>query len=244
MKQYIINRKALAGWTVKALKVLVTCHFSLIVLITYHLSLITSPAQGFLKLEQDSVPFFKGFAVGFDVAGAAQLQLGDYGQLEASLRLNLHDQYFPIVELGYGRANHENDEVTGITYRTKAPYFRLGADVNLMKRKHTGNRIFAGLRYGFTSYKVDLERRTFPDPIWKWDTSYGVKDESCYQHWAELVLGIDAKVAGPIHLGWSVRYRRRLAHDDGLPGKTWYVPGYGTQESSRLGYTFNAIIDI
>lgn len=203
-----------------------------------------STAQGFLKWEADSIPLFRGVAVGFDVAGAVQRQLSDYGQYEGMARVNLHDQYFPTIEIGIGEANHETDEVTGNSYHTRAPYFRLGADVNLMKKKHTGNRIFAGLRYAFTSYKVDINSRPFPDPVWKWDTSYGVRDERCHQHWLELLFGIDAQVAGPIHLGWSVRYRRRLAHDDGIIGNTWYVPGYGIQESSRIGYTFNAIIDI
>ncbi|MBR3067452.1 MAG: hypothetical protein IKG77_06905 [Prevotella sp.] len=201
-------------------------------------------AQGFLKFERDSVPFFQGVAVSVDLAGAIQLQLSDYGQLEAALRVNLHDQYFPTFEVGLGKASHEDDQVTGISYRTKAPYFRLGADVNLMKKKHTGNRIFAGVRYACTYYKVDMDRQNFPDPVWKWDTGFGVRDEKCNQHWAEVLLGIDAKVAGPLHLGWSVRYRKRLFHDDGQQEKTWYVPGYGIQESTRLGYTFNLTIDI
>lgn len=201
-------------------------------------------AQGFLKFERDSVPFFQGVAVSVDLAGAAQLQLSDYGQLEAALRVNLHNQYFPTFEVGLGKASHEDDQVTGISYRTKAPYFRLGADVNLMKKKHTGNRIFAGVRYAYTYYKVDMDRQNFPDPVWKWDTGFGVRDEKCNQHWAEVLLGIDAKVAGPLHLGWSVRYRKRLFHNDGQQEKTWYVPGYGIQESTRLGYTFNLTIDI
>lgn len=201
-------------------------------------------AQGFLKFERDSVPFFQGVAVSVDLAGAAQLQLSDYGQLEAALRVNLHNQYFPTFEVGLGKASHEDDQVTGISYRTKAPYFRLGADVNLMKKKHTGNRIFAGVRYACTYYKVDMDRQNFPDPVWKWDTGFGVRDEKCNQHWAEVLLGIDAKVAGPLHLGWSVRYRKRLFHNDGQQEKTWYVPGYGIQESTRLGYTFNLTIDI
>lgn len=205
---------------------------------------LTAQAQGFLKWQADSIPLFRGVAVGFDLAGAAQRVLGDCGQYEVMARINLHDQYFPTVEVGYGDARHDNDIVTGITYHTHAPYFRIGADVNLLKNKHTGNRVFAGLRYGYTSYKVDIDRQPFPDPIWLWNTSYGVKDESCYQHWAEVLLGIEAKVAGPLHLGWSARYRRRIAHDDGITGKTWYVPGFGTQESTRLGYTFNIIIDI
>ena len=204
----------------------------------------TAGAQGFLKFERDSVPLFRGFAVSFDMLGAVQMQISDYGQYEGALRLNLHDQYFPIVEIGYGRASHEDDEVTGVTYKTAAPYFRIGADVNLMKNRHGANRIYGGLRYAFTSYKVDISRRPFPDPVWQWDTSYGVRDEACNQHWAEVVFGIDAQVFGPLHLGWSVRYRRRLAHNDGVMEKTWYVPGYGTQNGSRLGGTFNISIDI
>ena len=214
------------------------------VLITCHLSLAISTAQGFLKWEADSVPLFKGVAVGVDLAGAAQMQLGDYGQLEAMVRVNLHDQYFPTLEVGLGKAQHDDDLVTGITYHTSAPYFRIGADVNLMKKKHTGNRIYVGLRYGFTSYKVDISREPFTDPVWGWNTNYGVQGERCSQHWAEVLFGIDAKVFGPLHLGWSARYRRRIAHNDGITEKTWYVPGYGVQESTRLGYTFNLLIDI
>lgn len=213
-------------------------------LVVFHLSFVCASAQGFLRLERDSVPMFRGFAVSADLLGIVQMQLSDYGQYEGALRLNLHDQYFPIVELGYGRANHKDDVTTHISYKTKAPYFRIGTDFNVLKNKHTGNRVFVGLRYAYTNYKVTVDRPAFADPIWGWDTHYSVTDAPCYQHWAEVVFGIDAKVAGPLHLGWSVRYKRRLAHDDGIMGKTWYVPGYGTQNGSRLGGTFNVIIDI
>ena len=226
-------------------KVISTKWLSLaLILITYHLSLITSPAQGFLKLERDTIPFFRGFAVSADLVGLAQMQLSTYGQYEGALRLNLHDQYFPILELGVGRAKHLNDEVTEISYKTTAPYFRLGVDVNIMKNKLTSNRIFVGVRYAYTSYKVDIDRKTFEDPVWKWKTPYSILDERCYQHWAEIVFGIDAKLFGPLHLGWSARYRNRLSHDDGRVGRTWYVPGYGIQDTSTLGATFNVIVDI
>jgi hypothetical protein len=201
-------------------------------------------AQGLLKFEKDSIPLFRGFAVSFDMVGFVQMQLSDYGQYEGALRLNLHDQYFPTFEIGLGRANHKDDEVTGLSYKTAAPYFRLGVDANIMKKKHTGNRVFVGLRYAYTNYKADITRQTFPDPVWKWPTTFRATDLSCYQHWAEILFGIDAKVFGPFHLGWSARYRVRVSHNDSYVGKTWYVPGYGTQDSSALGATFNVIIDI
>ena len=194
--------------------------------------------------EPDTVPVLRGFAVSFDLAGAALMSLSDWGQYEGALRVNLQDKYFPIVELGYGKASHEDDVVTGITYRTKAPYGRIGMDFNLLKDKHQPNRLYAGFRYAFTSYKVDLERQNFPDPVWLWETGYGVRAEQCNQHWLEVVFGVDAQVVGPVHLGWSVRYKRRMAGNDGVMEKTWYVPGFGTYGSTRLGGTFNVIIDI
>lgn len=216
----------------------------LVTLIVFQLSLLSASAQGFLKLQQDSIPFFRGFAVSADLVGLAQMQLGDYGQYEAALRLNLHDQYFPIVELGVGKANHVDDEVTHITYKTSAPYFRVGVDVNIAKNKHANNRIYVGVRYAYTSYKVDVNRSPFEDPVWKNTTYYDVSDVACSQHWAEVLFGIDAQLVGPLHLGWSVRYRNRLSNDDGIIGKTWYVPGYGIQDTSNLGATFNVSIDI
>ena len=198
----------------------------------------------FFTLQKDSIPVFRGFAVSFDLVGFTMMQLSDNGQYEGALRVNLHDEWFPIVEAGIGRANHEDDPVTNIRYKTSAPYFRIGIDKNLLKKKHGPYRLYAGLRYAFTSYKIDLARSEFPDPVWQWNTSYGVRDEPCSQHWLELAVGVDATVLGPLHLGWSFRYRRRLAHNDGSIGRTWYVPGFGMSGGTRLGGTFNVIIDI
>jgi hypothetical protein len=172
------------------------------------------------------------------------MQFSDYGQYEGALRINIHDEWFPIAEIGYGKADHERDEVTGITYRTKAPYFRIGIDKNLLNDKHGPYRLYAGLRYGFTSYKVDLEHENFKDPAWQWDTGFGVKDEPCKNHWLEVVMGVDAKIYGPLHLGWSIRFKRRIKHDEGRIGRTWYIPGYGLDGGSPIAGTFNVIIDI
>ena len=196
------------------------------------------------QLERDSVPLFRGFTIMADLVGAAQMQLSDYGQLEGALRLNLHDQWFPVVELGYGRADHKNDEVTGISYKTQSPFFRVGCDFNLLKKKHSPYLLYIGLRYAFTSYKVTMERQNFVDPVWLWDTGYGVVDEPCSLHWAELTFGLDARVFGPVRLGWSARYRRRIYRNEGVMDNAWYVPGYGISGSSRLGAMFNIGIEL
>lgn len=193
---------------------------------------------------KDSIAFFRGFAVTFDLVGPACLLLSDRGTYEGSLRINLHDQWFPTVELGIGRANYKDDGGTDITYKTTAPFFRVGMDWNVMKKKHEVNRIYAGFRYAFTSYSCDIIREALPDPVFLGTSEYGATDVSCNMHWLEAVFGIDAQVFGPFHLGWNVRYKRRLAHHEGDIGTSWYVPGFGANDSDCLTANFNIIIDI
>ncbi len=211
------------------------------------LAFIALPSQAQLKMfrmEKDSIPFFRGFSISFDLVGPAMLMFSDHGEIGGALRINLHDQWFPILEMGIGRANHEKDEVTSITYKTTAPYFRLGMDWNILRRKHQANRLYAGFRYAFTSYKVDIIRDNLPDPVWQSQAGFGVDGLSCSMHWLEIVFGIDAKVFGPLHLGWDARYKRRLFHQEGDIGNTWYVPGFGIFDRDLLTANFNIIIDI
>ena len=201
-------------------------------------------AQGKLfAIQKDSVAFFQGLQVSVDIAGPVIRAVSDYGEYEAALKANLHNQYFPTIEIGIGSAEHD-DIVTGNYYKTSAPYFRIGCDLNLAKQKHTPNFVYAGLRYAFTSYKVDMSRTPTPDPIWGNDTAFVIDGETCSQHWAEIVVGLKAKLFGPIHAGWCVRYKRRLSHKDCSAGNTWYIPGYGKYGDTRIGANFNVIIDI
>ena len=218
----------------------------LVVSLLLCMSALSAQAQitKMFRMEKDSIPLFRGFSVSFDLVGPVMSLLNDHGEYEGALRINLHDQWFPIFELGLGHANHKDDLVTKIDYKTTAPYFRIGMDWNILKKKHQANRLFAGFRYAFTSYKVDIKRNQFIDPIWQTDSSFEVEGMACNMHWAEIVFGIDAKVFGPLHLGWTVRYKRRLFHNDGTLGNTWYVPGFGTNDRDNIAGNFNVIIDI
>ena len=195
------------------------------------------------KTESDSIAFFRGVAVSADVVGLAQLAFSDYGQYEAALRINLRDRYYPVFELGYGTADTDNP-TTNLKYKTSAPYWRVGFDFNIAKKKHDAYRIYAGARYAMTYYKFDVAGEGLKDPVWGDDVAYNIKGMKANYHWMEAVFGVDAKIAGPLRLGWSVRYRRRLFHNDGNIGNTWYVPGCGKQGGSRLGGTFNIIFEI
>ena len=202
-----------------------------------------SVEEKILALENKPVPFFNGIAVSADLVGLAQMTFGDYGQYEAGLRLNLKNKYFPVFELGYGKADAE-DLATRLTYKTSAPYGRVGVDFNLMKNKRDVNRLYGGFRYAYTNYQFDLFCPGVTDPTWGESAEFKAQDVACNYHWLEFVFGVDAKLWGPIRLGWSARYKRRLFHDDGTVGNTWYVPGYGVGGNARLGGTFNVIFEL
>lgn len=158
---------------------------------------VTAHAQNQQKkmdaVTEDTIPLFRGMAVGVDIIGPVQLMVSDYGQYEASLRVNLKDKYYPIFELGYGKAD-ASDESTRINYKTSAPYFRIGVDCNLLKNKHDDYRLFGGFRYGFTSFKYDVSAPPVSDPVWGGEASYGAEDVSANFQWLEGVFGVDAKI--------------------------------------------------
>lgn len=198
------------------------------------------PAQ---IVAEDSIPLFRGIAVSVDAVGPVQLMISDYGQYEAMLKVNLKDKFFPVIELGIGRADHE-DEATGIGYKTSAPYGKIGCDFNIAKNKHDIYRIFAGARYAFTSFKYDVWGPDVEDPVWGTTSPYGQTDVKGSYHWLEALVGVDAKIAGPLHLGWTVRYKTRLSEKTGEIGSPWYVPGFGKHNGSALGATFNISIEL
>ena len=212
------------------------------------LMLLNAHAQGGSKKNiiaetADSIPLFRGVAVSVDLVGPSEMMFGDYGQYEAAARINLKDKYFPVVELGWGKANAE-DVATQLTYKTNAPYVRAGMDFNLMKNKHDIYRLLGGVRYAYTSFKYDVNSPNIVDPVWKDNVEYNAEGVKCNYHWLEFSFGVDAKIWGPVRMGWTVRYRKKLYSKAGDFGTPWYVPGFGKSGSTRLGGTFNVTFEL
>ena len=140
--------------------------------------------------------------------------------------------------------DHE-EKTRNITYKTKAPYGKIGVDFNVMKNKHDDYRLYIGARYAYTNFKVDYSSPPITDPFWH-DTQieWGEENMQCKYHWAEAVFGAQAKIWKFVHLGWSLRYRKRLSYSEGEHSKSWYVPGYGKSGNSNIMGTFHLIFAI
>lgn len=206
--------------------------------------LYSSREEARKALEKGDQPrFFSGVAVGVDVVGPIMRMASSRGQIEAMCRVNILETYFPILEIGMGECNH-TDETSIVNYSTKSPYFRIGMDMNFAKNKLSGNRIFGGVRYGFTSFKYDVSSPGVYDPVWNTTIPYQVNDISAKKHWAELLFGIESRICSFVQLGWSVRYKFGISETSGSIGKPWYVSGYGRNKNGIFGATFNVIFEL
>lgn len=188
--------------------------------------------------------FLNGFAVGVDGVGFGMKALGGrYANMEVMGRFNLLEKYFPLVELGIGECRREGEEMN-TSFRTRAPYFRLGADYCLTKKRN-GNRLLLGARYGYSNYDYDYSNPDFQDPYWPSATpGIDLKDIHASSHWLEINFGIETKIWRYVRMGWSFRYKARLAQSDMPNGEPWYVPGFGKNGSTGFGGTFHLVFEI
>jgi len=189
-------------------------------------------------------PFFCGVAVQADLAGPIMKIVGTrFDQLECGARLNFRDHYFPIFELGIGECDREGQQNNN-KFHTRAPYFRMGMDYNLNK-KHNGNRLFAGIRYAFSTFKYDFSDPDFSDPVWD-NTSKGfaLNDQHGRMQWLEICAGCETKLWSFIRLGWTLRFKARLHQKGNTYGDPYYTPGFGKNGATTWGGTCNLIFDV
>ena len=186
-----------------------------------------------------------GIAVGADMVGFGMRLAGcDWRQMEVLARLQIKDKYFPIFEMGLGEADHEGRETDNL-YKTRAPYFRIGADYNFTK-KHNGNRLFLGIRYAFSAYNYEIHSaEPVTDPVWHTSQPIDYTGLHGRNQWAEIVLGVETRLWSIVRMGWDMRIKFRLHENVDPICEPWYVPGYGKNASTTTwGGTFKILFDI
>ena len=191
--------------------------------------------------ENDSIPLFNGVYVFADLAGPLQMAFTDSGQAEGGVQVNLKGRFFPVFEAGYGMANSKNEE-TKTSFKTNSPYFRIGCDYNALKRKNTPYKLLIGLRYAVSPFKFSIENPSVTDPIWNTNQAISLENISQTYHWAEAVVGVNVKIYKMLHLGWTLRYKYKVASTGANNIVPHYAPGFGSGGTSNFGGTFNIII--
>lgn len=201
------------------------------------------------EIKADTIPFYNGTFIGVDLYGlGSKVFGGDYLSSEINVRVNLKKKYAPTAEIGFGQTDTWSD--TGIHYKSAAPYFRIGADYNVVK-----DYMYVGLRYGFSSFKYDIISTPLVDPIyggsvpnpelvdniWGESVPYHYDKLKSNMQWLELVAGVNVQIYKRLYMGWTLRFKFKTAASISEYGNPWYVPGFGEYDSSNIGITYTLV---
>lgn len=194
-----------------------------------------------LKTPEEVIPLYNGTFVGVDLFGVGSKAFGsDNISSEVSMDVNLKNRFFPVMEVGFGKTDSEED---GISYKSSAPYFRVGMNYNLMHKKKNLSHLYVGARYGFSSLSYDVKGPAVADDIYPGTggVPFEYTGEKTTAHWMELVFGLRAQVHKNFLMGWSLRYKARISVKENQHSTPGYIPGFGDNKSTNFGATYSLI---
>ena len=190
-------------------------------------------------------PLLHEVTLGLNIWDPAMRLLGQgYGIAEVWGELSLHNRFKPILEIGLGSANYTPED-GNYTYKSKlSPYFRIGMNYNFMFKSSPEYSFYGGVRYGLSpsfNYKVtDIAPNS---DYWGETEPYNLPSQTATIGYFEIALGLKVQIYKAFSLGWSVKYHSILHETSNTYGEPWYIPGYGSRNSS-LSASFSLMYTI
>lgn len=157
--------------------------------------------------------------------------------------LNMHNRYFPTLELGLGQADITPE---GMNYTFKspvAPFFKIGASYNVFYNSDPRYKFLVGLRYGFSAFSYEVTDVTVSDSYWGTDETFSIPSQNATVGYLDVLAGVRVNLAGNISVGWDLRFHKILHENNPRYGKPMYIPGFGKRGATLSGsfsliYTF------
>lgn len=185
-------------------------------------------------------PLLNGLSLGanfFD--GIMKIAGQSYSSFDVWGALSLHNWVFPVVELGVGFADN-HPEGANFRYVCKPSFYaKAGVNYNFLYKSNPDYQVFLGLRAGFSSFRYDVRDITISNGYWNQTSEFSLLNQHATSFYGEALAGLQVKIAGPVSLGWSVRYHFKLHTSNGSSSTPWFIPGYGAK--SPVTATFSVI---
>ena len=161
------------------------------------------------------------------IAGIHQWGMQHY---EIAANVQLAKRFFPTLELGYAGGKAHNDS---INYSGKGGFFRVGCDINpLKKKKDSPHALLVGLRIGTA--------------VQGWEHTSHATSGTKADCWGEIVLGCQVEIAKvqktAFYMGWMGRFKVLFTRDkEGLTADQMmpiYIPGFGNRDNIGWGLNY------
>lgn len=184
--------------------------------------------------KKDFVPSEVIFAT--DVVGLGKTIFTDETKLEFHSKIDF-GQFYLAGEFGVDKINPIGE---GFNYTSEGTFFRVGPHVNMMPYNKHRSSIFFGLMYARSNFKDQISYDQV-DQGWGANTlSYS--NDNLTARWFEANLGINVKIAGPIYLGYTMRFKfsKSLSGNEEL--FPYEIPGFGNADKGgQFGFNYYVI---
>ncbi|KOS04971.1 hypothetical protein AM493_02140 [Flavobacterium akiainvivens] len=230
--------------------------FSLFVLVSFCAAAQEQPKDSTANKVPGPYPQRYGLRIGADVHRAARsVYDDDFRGIELVGDFRLSRKMYAAAELGTTKITVDEPQ---LNFTANGSYIKLGFDYNVYQNwLDMENMIYAGMRYGFSTFKQTLNSYTIyqnSDILTNDDVngSYNYFDEvtvypnteysSLTAHWVEIVGGFKAEVLDNVFIGLSARLNIKLAETEPAGFANLYIPGFNRTYEGAFGVGFNYTI--
>lgn len=147
---------------------------------------------------------------------------------------------YVATELGFYDRTTDEDY---INFNSKGSYIKVGGNINLYQNwGKMSNEIFAGVRYGLSTFSQTLNsyNANFDGTYFDSHTvSPNLEFDSLTAHWAELVIGLKVELLNNLYLGSSISLKKMISQEQPDNFKNLYIPGFERVYLNDTGFSFN-----
>jgi Domain of unknown function (DUF6048) len=160
--------------------------------------------------------------VGIDVVQPIKtFAIKDFSGWEISADAELN-HYYPIIEIGQWS---RDVSLSNGQYTNNGNYWRMGVDINLLKKDPVKNMFFFGIRYGRSRYDEQLKYVITTDEFGS--VTNAIKNTNLTSGWLELATGMRVKIAGGFWMGYTGRLKFAPGLHEEKQLQSYDIPGYG-----------------
>ncbi len=182
-----------------------------------------------------------GLRLGVDLSKPLRTLVDDdYSGFEIMGDFRISHRFYVAAEIG-----NEKDErsESNLVSSTKGSYIKVGADFNAYNNWiGMNNAIFAGLRYGFStfdqellSYGIYTGDNTFPGATIEEPIEYS----GLAAHWAEFIFGVKTEIFTNLYVSIQLQLKHLITEDKPENFDNLYIPGFNrTYDFSDFGVGF------
>lgn len=188
------------------------------------------------QLPKMKYPLLVNTTIGVDIWDPVLRAFGQkFGLTSVYADINLHNRYFPTVEVGLGNASNTSKERNFHYTSPMSVFFKIGANYNFLFNSNPAYKFFAGVRYGFSPFKWGIAEATPAAGYWGDIPPFSIPNQSATAGWLEFCIGLRVQLWKNISAGWMFKYHTILHETKSIHGEPWYIPGYGSRGQAITG---------